>query len=370
MIKIIDHDIGRFFEVPFHCNPADTLYVSPMKMDLKRFLSRANPLFGAGDNYRVMVCEKGGKLSGRLVVHEHAESNKAYQERRAHFGYFESIDDLEVARSLFNEAEAWARARKLEVLGGNFNLTAMQQVGVTVDGFEQMPYMDQTYTPQHHAKLLRALGYAARFPMTTFELDLQRFDPATLAGDKAQALLESGLYFGTLQKRDFAGSLEATRLVLNDGFAKNPMFVPLTSAEMLFQAKDMVYIIDEDISCLVREDGVPIGVVVCVPDINPFLTKTRSRIGLMTPYHFLTNMRRRDRAVIIFYSVCRRWHGRGLNGAMLYNVTTALKRKGYKTLGITWIADENKASLRQVERLGAKPMHRLNLFEKVLSSVG
>jgi RimJ/RimL family protein N-acetyltransferase len=70
--------------------------------------------------------------------------------------------------------------------------------------------------------------------------------------------------------------------------------------------------------------------------------------------------------VIIFYAVCRRFHGRGLNGAMLARVLDALRRRGYQHLGITWIADVNRASLRQTEKLGARPLHRLHLFRKAL----
>jgi hypothetical protein len=45
-------------------------------------------------------------------------------------------------------------------------------------------------------------------------------------------------------------------------------------------------------------------------------------------------------------------------------VTRSLKEAGYERLGLTWIADENQASLRQIEKLGAQPLHRLHLFRK------
>ena len=72
----------------------------------------------------------------------------------------------------------------------------------------------------------------------------------------------------------------------------------------------------------------------------------------------------KDRAVIIFYSVGMKNHGKGLNTAMLYKVTTALKEQGYNSLGITWIADVNTASLRQMEKMGGKKLHGLHLFSK------
>lgn len=201
MLKIIVNNVDKFFDVAFQCATAHSQYVSPMKMDLKRFLSTKNPLFPTRDSFKVLVCEKNGFLAGRLLVHEHQESNKLYNEKKAYFGFFECIDDLDVARCLFSEAESWAMARGLTSLQGNFNLTAMQQIGVMVEGFDRKPYMDQTYSPPHHAALLIALGYQPIFPMATFELKLDSFDPQKLLGPKQREMLgREDLEFTTLKK--------------------------------------------------------------------------------------------------------------------------------------------------------------------------
>jgi GNAT superfamily N-acetyltransferase len=128
----------------------------------------------------------------------------------------------------------------------------------------------------------------------------------------------------------------------------------------------MMWILDPRIAVMVHHRGRPVGVVICIPDLNPLMRATRSRFGLATPWHFLRFRLARRRAVIVFYSVVRDLHGRGLNGAMLHKVTTALKAAGYTRLGITWIADVNTGSLRQMEKLGARPLHRLHLYRKPL----
>ena len=161
--------------------------------------------------------------------------------------------------------------------------------------------------------------------------------------------------------------MEEARLVLNDGFAKNPMFVPLTSEEFVFQAGEMTKILDPRLSSVLLHNQHPVGVVICIPDLNGFLKATRSRIGITTPYHYLRYRLNRKRAVIIFYSVSRAMHGRGIMGAMLARTIKALKDARYEQLGITWIADENVASLRQMERLGARPLQKLHLFRKSLT---
>jgi len=46
MITLKQNDFESFFDAPFNAYGPDSLYVSPMKSDLKRFLSKTeNPLF-------------------------------------------------------------------------------------------------------------------------------------------------------------------------------------------------------------------------------------------------------------------------------------------------------------------------------------
>ena len=330
-----------------------------------------NPLLRGRVDLTFFTVSRRGEPVGRIVAHIDTKSNQLHALRRSCFGYFDCQDDGDAAALLLGAAEQWGRERGCTEIAGNFELTAMQQIGVTTDGFAAAPHTDMHYNPAHVPRLLEAHGYERWFPMTTFETDLTRFDPDTLLGPAQRAILESSrLRFDTVERRRFRAQLEDVRLVLNDGFAENPLFVPLTHDEFFAQSEEMLWIMDPRIACLVYEHDRPIGAVVCIPDLNPFLRSTRSRIGWSTPLHFVRHRLRRERAVIIFYSVCRESHGRGLAGAMLYRVTVALRSSGYRRLGTTWISDSNLASLRQMEKLGAEPLHRLHLFRKPLTAEG
>ena len=375
VLSLREDDVDAFFRVPFEVYPAGSPYVSPLRSDIERALdARRNPLFGeiGGGVRRVLTAHRGRRVVGRIVAHVHGTSNRLHSERRACFGFFDCADDLDAARLLLGEAERFARDQRCDVLAGNFNLTAMQQMGVLTDGFDGRPYSDMHYNPPHIPRLLEACGFTATFPMSTFELDLDRFDPASLrAGAAGERLDDPRLVWAELKARDFELALDQVRTVLNDGFARNPMFVPLTSEEMRFQARDLSHVLDPRITALVHDGQGPAGVVLCIPDLNPMLRGMRSRLSITAPWHYLRfRLLRRQRAVIIFYSVAARMQGQGLNGAMLYRVTSALRDAGYRTLGLTWIADVNLASLRQVERLGARRLHRLHLFSKRVAADG
>jgi GNAT superfamily N-acetyltransferase len=369
MIALRTGERRAAFDVPFNVYDAASPYVSPMWSDFDRFVDPArNPLARDGRGaFELFTAHRDGRPVGRIVAAMHEASNRRHGTRRGQFGFFDCADDPDAANVLLGAAEAWARARGAEEIAGNFNLTAMQMAGVVTDGFENAPYTDMMWSPPHVARLLARAGYAPLFPMTTFETDLAGVDPANLIGPKQAAILGDGRYsWRAIRRRDFKAVMEDARVVLNEGFDRNPMFVPVSVEEYAFQAGEMMWVMDPRLSVVVYHDGKPAGVIVCIPDLNPFMRACRSRLSLTAPWHFLKQRLFGDRAVIIYYSVTPDLQGAGLNGAMLSRLVAAAKAAGYRRLGTTWIGDVNQASLRQMQRLGAKPLHRLRLFGKAL----
>jgi RimJ/RimL family protein N-acetyltransferase len=362
MFELKTGDAAAFFDAPFQAYSASDGYVSPLKSDILKLLDPTkNPLWLDRNPYQFWTIHKHNKPLGRIIAHVHRQSNVQHNLKRAQFGFFDCVNDPVAAQMLLNAACDFAHAQGQSELVGNFNLTAMQQCGVQTGSFGCQAYTDMVVNPPHIPALLQANGFAPFFPMQTFELDLATAKPPTnkLSDD-------DGYGFLPIQKDNFPALLDQARLVLNDGFAKNPMFVPLTAQEFQFQAGEMMAILDPRLSSILTRDGQPVGTIVCIPDLNGFLRANRSRIGLMTPIHFMRYRMKRRRAVIIFYSVATQHHGRGLMGAILARTIKSLRDAGYEKLGITWISEQNGASLRQMEKVGAKPLQQLHLFRKAL----
>lgn len=371
MIEIRTGDRRAAFEVPFNVYDAQSPYVSPMWQDLDRNLdAKRNPLAHEGrGRLELFTAHRDGTAVGRIAAVMYDASNERYGTTRGQFGFFDCCDDIDVAEALLTAAETWLRARGATEAVGNFNLTAMQMSGVLTEGFGAAPYTDMMWSPPHIAALLARCGYEAIFPMTTFETDLEATIPAAAEGARPVSIRNDAAFtWHPITRKAFRQRLEDARHVLNAGFDKNPLFVPLSPEEYDFQAGEMMWIMDPRLSLVVHHEGKPAGVIVCIPDLNPMLRACRSRVSWTMPWHFLRHRLTRDRAVIIYYAVTPELHGKGLMGEMLGRLMEAARRAGYRKLGTTWIADANKASLRQMERIGAKPLHRLHLFRKPLTA--
>ena len=365
-IELREQDFEAFFAAPFAAYGHDSPYVSPLKSDLKAALGPQNPLFRGDSELTYWTAHRDERPVGRITAHIHAESNARFGEARGCFGFFDCADDAEAAAALLTAAETWCRGRGMSRIAGNFNLTAMQQIGVVTEGFERAPYLDQVWNPPHLPRLLTANGYAPEFPMTTFLLDLATAPPFT-PGDRQEAIAADPAFsFQPITRRNLKAALADVRTILNASFDRNPMFVPLTEAEFDFQVEGLKFLLDPRLSAIVHHDGEPAACVVAIPDANPLLKRIGSRMGLHMVWPYLRFRMTNTRAVVIIAGVMPELQSTGLAPVLLARILEAMKRAGYRTMANTWIADVNPRSLALPKKLGSRPQHRTHLFAKPL----
>lgn len=366
--ELRERDFEGFFRAPFEAYPEDSPFVSPLAGDLRKMLDPGrNPFYGAPGDGTFFTLHRSGTPVGRVSAHVHHDANRRFGLARGYFGFLDVVDDPAAGRILLEAAEEWARARGCLEIAGNFDLTAVQEMGVMTRGHDRAPYTAMQWNPPHLGPMLEAAGYEPFFPMRTWELELAGFDPGSLVGPKQRQLIASEpLRWTRLGRWTFRRRSEDVRRLLNVSFASNPHFVPVSKAEFDFQAGPLSWVVDRRLSLLVDRAGRAAGVLVCIPDLNPLLRRIGSRLGPGTPIRYLRYRRNARRAVIVFSGVVPGMQGGGLGAVMLSRAIRALKHAGYTHLGITWVSTRNRPSLRLLDKLGASPLHELALYRKSL----
>ncbi|MDQ6907345.1 MAG: GNAT family N-acetyltransferase, partial [Chloroflexota bacterium] len=291
--------------------------------------------------------------------------NIRHAERASFFGYFECRDDAETARALIAAAREFGAQHGCTVLRGPFNMTAMQEMGILTDGFENPPVVDETYTAPYYPALLEATGLTPTFPVTTYRVDdLAQTDPDALLTDRHRALLAGGrLRIRPADMKAYDREIETLRELLNDSFFENPSFVPITSDEFRFQIGPFKRVMDPAISLVAELDGVPVAFCITLPDFNPLLKRMNGSMGPRQIATFLRGKSRVRDAVIVIIGVQRQLQGQGIMRILQAELVRALRRRHYRTLTITWIADVNAKSRATALALGGRPWHRLMLYE-------
>lgn len=368
--RLLERDFQTFFQVPFAQYGASEAYVSPFRGDLARMLDGAkNPVFGDPELITYFTVVRGGRPVGRITAHIHRASNERYGQRRGSFGFFDCANDDAAAGMLLGAASDWVASRGCDEICGNFNLTAMQEMGVVVEGHGRVPFTAQHHNPTWIPDLLTGNDFQPFFPMTSWSLDLTAADPDAVLGPRQRELLaDPDLVIEPIERSRFRASLEVTWHLLNESFHANPLFVPLTREEFFFQVEAMLLVFDPRLAYLARYRGEPVAVIACLPDVNPLLRATGSRLRMSTPLHYARFRLARRRASLVFGGVVPEMQNRGLGGVVFRRALQGMCAAGYRELGITWISDGNAPSLRQMQKVGARPYHGLRLFRKSLGA--
>ena len=139
-------ELARFFDVADRIYAGDPNWVAPLRSDLAKVFQDENPFFRHGE-IQLFLATRDGAAVGRVAAILDRNHNAFHREKAAFFGFFESIDDSEVAGKLLEAAAVWGRERKMTVLRGPTNPTLNDEAGLLVDGFDSPPVLMMTYNP-------------------------------------------------------------------------------------------------------------------------------------------------------------------------------------------------------------------------------
>jgi hypothetical protein len=172
----------------------------------------------------------------------------------------------------------------------------------------------------------------------------------------------------TLRHPDFrrrTKEMEKIRLVFNDAFASNWHFLPANKEEYEFAAKFISLITDPSLICIAEHNGEPVGVVMCVLDVNPLLRQFRGRRGPVKLVKFLLGKRHIPTAIAYAVGIRQRYQHTRVY-PLLYEACARMLR-GFDNAECTWISESNMLARRSAERLGMTPDKHFGIVAMSLS---
>src|SRR5918999_727636 len=109
-------DLLDFVRFPFDLYRDDQCWAPYFIEERCDFLDDRVNRFFCHAQRELFVARKGGKVVGTIAVVIDYNYNRLHDESMASFGFFESIEDQEVASQLFRYAERWAREQGMHFI--------------------------------------------------------------------------------------------------------------------------------------------------------------------------------------------------------------------------------------------------------------
>jgi GNAT superfamily N-acetyltransferase len=366
-------ELKRFVKVPFRLHRESEQWVPPLVFERMQFLDRKkNPWFEHGEA-ELFLAERDGEAVGRISAHLDRRWDEFQGGKDAMFGFFEAEEDPEVVRALFDAATGWAVARGRERLLGPMDFTTNDEIGILIEGFERRPMILEPWHPPYYQRLIEAEGFGKAMDVLMWELRMgqlkegERVDPSIHEAAE-KALHDEGITIRNMRKRDMAAEVRRFMDVYNEAWGDNWGFVPITDAEVEFQAKNLKQVLDEEWTFMAEKDGEVVGAALTLPDVNRVLAGLNGRLLPLGWAKFLLGKRKIDRLRVFALGVKHDYRHTGVAaGLYLEHIKMAAQPDKIHWGEMGWILETNKPMNRAMEGMGGKIVKKYRLYERSLA---
>ena len=360
--------------MPFAIHRDHPQWVPPLIFERMQFLSRSkNPWFEHGEA-EFFVAERDGEAVGRISAHLDRRWDEYQGGNDGMFGFIEFADDPEVAAALLDTSSAWAASRGRERVIGPMDFNTNDELGVLVEGHELRPMILQPWHPAYYQRLVEAQGYGKAMDLLMWNIamgELKRGDQFHDFIHQAaeRSATEHGIRLRNMRKSDMEAEVRRFMDVYNDAWGDNWGFVPITDAEVRFQAKNLKQVLDEDWAMMAENaDGEVVGAALTLPDINQVTARMNGRLLPFGWLRFLLGRRKIDRVRVFALGVKHDWQHTGVAAALYVKHIETTRPDGVMSAETGWILEVNEAMNRAMEGMGGHVVKRYRIYEKALGA--
>lgn len=346
----------------------------PLRIAVRDALDkRANPFYRQADR-QLFLALRHGRPVGRIAAIENRAHNQFHGDRVGFFGFFESIDDQDVANALFAAAERWLHSRGLDTMRGPMNPSTNHECGMLVDGYHEHPMIMTTWNPRYYPALVEAAGFAKAKDLLAYFFSGQGNDafelPDRYRAHAERALDGKRLTFRDLDLKDFDREVERCWEIYNAAWEKNWGFFPMSRESFLHEAKVLKYIIWPEFAFIAEANGEPAGFMIIVPDFHQAFKAVGNGRLLPTGLFKLIAAKRRLRSGrIMILGAKAEYRRRGIFALFANEMFQRAKRRGFDGGEASWILEDNDKLNRPLVALGAKEYRRWRIYDRPIDRV-
>lgn len=358
-----------FLNFPFKLYKDDPYWVPNIRMDEKGLVGFSKTPFYERNSCQAFLAYRGKEVVGRIVAILNVGHLERYNDGVGFFGFFESIDDQEVADALFDTAAAWLKERGCGTMRGPANPSLNHTVGLLIEGFDSSPFFMMTYNPEYYVRLFDNYGFVKAQDLFSFwgEIDmLPKVREKYL--DKCLKIEEmTGAKVRYVDIKHFGRDVEAFLGIYNRSLTNTWGFVPFSDAELKDMAFGMKFLIVPDLVVAVELDGKIVGAAFCLPDYNPRIRAIRGRLF---PFGFIRLLRKKKdlkRIRILSTNVLPEYQMLGLGLVLVNALVPRVLNWGIQEAEFSWVLESNQYSRGSLERGGAVINKRFRVYDKPIA---
>ncbi|WP_266206157.1 hypothetical protein [Pontibacter kalidii] len=361
--------LKAFIDFPHELYKSDPYYVPELYIAQKDLLTHGKHPFYEHSTLQTFLAYENGIVVGRIAAILNNNHNAFNNSQDGFFGFFDCVDDVEVAEMLFSEVRKWLLAKRVTTMIGPVNFSTNETCGLLVEGFDSSPVAMMPYNYRYYSQLLEEQGFQKKVDLLAYQFGADGYnDKAYRLSEVIRKRLEQkGIVIRPINLKKYKEEAAQLRDIYNSAWDKNLGFVPMTPKEFDYMAKDLRMIVDPDFCLIAEHNGKMIGFSLAVPDINQVLKKIRRGRLLPTGIFKLLLLRKKINAVrIIALGVVEGYRKMGIEACFYGAAMQKHQEKHMKSAEASWILENNVLMNQGLLKMDAKPYKRYRIFEKAL----
>ncbi len=375
MIEIIKLDkankkqLTQFIDFPHDLYANDPLYVPMIFMEQEALLNPKKSPFFKHSTADYFLAKKDGQIVGRIAAIRNNNHIAFTGKQEGFFGFFDVINDYEVAKKLLDIATEWLRTEGLTSVIGPANFSTNETVGLLVENFDEPSFIMNTYNSAYYVDLLTQYGFSKFTDLLCWELmtaDMKQ-EIVDVAAKLESRLAERGITIRKINMKKYKQEINSFLPIYNASWAENTGFVPMTDAEILQIGSDLKAVIDPDFVYFAEKDGKTIGVALTIPNVNEIqINVKRGRLFPTGALKILFGLKKIKSVRIFALGTLKEYRRLGIDVCFyVKNILTA-REKGIIRGEASWILENNSGMNRALEHIGGKVYRKYRLYEKAI----
>lgn len=346
-------DVMKFIKSQWNFYKGDPNFVPPLIMDREKLLNKQKNPFYQHAEMQLFLAEENGTVVGRIAAIINHNHNKTHNDKIGFFGFFECVNNQQVANQLFDVACAWLRERGMTDVRGPMNPSINDECSFLVDGFTSPPVMLMAYNPPYYAALAEGYGFHKEMDMYAYYLRQENFRSEKM--QRLVGMLEQRSKVKIRQmdfknKAQFNRDVAALKKIYDEAWEHNWGSIRFTEAEFDFLANDLKQIAEPALALIAEIDGEVIGFGLALPDINQCLIHNKNGGILGGVWHLLTKKKKINLCRIIALGVLPEHRKSGIE-TILYNyIGTNAQKLNNMNGEASWILETNDMMNRGLQQ--------------------
>lgn len=360
--------LNEFIKFPYKLYDKCPYYPKPLFIE-QRGLFEFNrlPFFKHAKVKLFLFVDEKNKVLGRIAGIINYNHNKFWQEKIGFFGFFESINNFDVAKKLFEAVEEWFITEDIKIIRGPTNFSTNETCGLLINAFDEVPSIMMPYNYEYYIDLLEKNGFTKIKDLLAFQKDELELP------DKTKRFVEiiKKRYNVTVRKinlKNIKAEIEIIKQIYNSAWEKNWGFIPMTDEEFYYSVKDLKFIADEDLIYFAEINNKPVGFIVFLPDINEILIKCNGHLTPLTIYRFMTGLKKCRNMRCLIMGILKEYRGKGIDILLYYACYEGVKNKTIKVCELSWLLEDNLSIINPLKKIGAFEYRRYRIYQKELKS--